>query len=151
MEIIIIIVIVLLALGFLGSLRLNLYFARKINDVNAREKGLDEVEEGYQADIMDLEDRIDNVMGSFHRMSQRALQERTDLRNKLLESEEKVVEKTAIIEGLRLNILEDGQLIAYLREQLTEAQQTALDIWLENRRLEAQTEWEKKLATLPEN
>lgn len=144
------IIIVLLVLGFLASFGLNLHFARKINDVNAREKGLDEVEEGYQADIMDLEDRIDNLMGSFHRMSQQALQERTDLRNKLLESEEKVVEKAAIIEGLRLNVLEDGQLITYLREQLTEAQQTALDIWLENRRLEAQTEWEKRLLTLPE-
>lgn len=128
---ILIILLVLVVLAFLGSLGLNLHFARRINNVNAREKGLDEIEEGYQSEIMDLEDRLESVMTSFHNMNNAALHQRMELRAQLEEAGVEKVQFEATIDDLKGQVKAYREVAVQKEIELQDVQQAALDMQIE--------------------
>lgn len=143
------------------------YLAYRHIDVMKREKGLDQIEEGYQADIMDLEDRIESLTATVHQVSNRGLHERTNLRNQL--ADETQAKDDALTERAQaLETVEEleqelttkaNQLVAYqestnekqmlldavteelhnVRAQLADVQQTALEMQIELTVPEAKT------------
>lgn len=143
------------------------YLGYRHVDVMKHEKGLDEIEEGYQADIMDLEDRIESLTATVHQVSNRGLHERTDLRNQLADEtqakddaftelaqametienlNEECNEKQTLMDALTQEVqscqadkarLADA--LASAKDELDDVRQTALDMQIELTVPEAKT------------
>lgn len=89
-------------------------YKEKVEDAQAREQGLDEVEEGYQAEIMDLEDKLHNVYESHRLMKEGHIQT--------------IHEYDTQISELQQKDLHSQEHIVQLKARLTDAQQAGLEM-----------------------
>lgn len=109
-------IIYLLFIAVILGLYLRDYFEMKkrVKDADAREQGLDEIEQGYQAEIMDLEDKVHNVRQSHWLEKEQHIQTINDYDTQIAE--------------LQQRELHSQEQIVQLKARLDDAQQAGLEM-----------------------